>query len=1234
MDAKYWVGNLNTYDVQVSYNQLGDRLDNENDDGSEYQNTENFTINARTKEEAENLAIEELQKVFGEDLDKESGFETYANEISYAKGGATFGDGKKYYWITMDKDLIDEYIGYASRMNNMYDGEIYTQAPNKVAFETDDDRFNFTSMLENEDLDYEYLYDGEPRMNIFDKISQKNYAKGGKTKSFWDKTRDFGKKASAKAKEYGKKGVEATKQAIHEQKRKNATNVMYETLNHRKLTDKEKLSVMETMDIVDKKYAKGGGLGLKTYEIKGVDVTYSEDSYEEGEVGYFHSYMLNQSEFPYQTKFHSKKELFDTLNEFISYADFKEDDFYVDENTIQVSAIVKYQKDSDWDEFSAPTKEEIELWKQGKMKLYSAQFVFPYEVYRKEKLDFAKGGGVDFRWHNRPTERYRILGAIGKEKPMFHSAVATRSEIADRVKMAKKDFEELGYKNIEVFVTDNKEDREIYPNQYAKGGKIQVGDAVISIKDNFPHSISGMGRGQVGIVEEIIKVRADGDDGGVAIVQASNGRRVEAMIKNLETHQSLVGSYAKGGKTFDEVWGKFKTDTARSFGNPPRTDLTCYYLLHNTDTNNPMFKILKNGNQVPSEQELQSLIDDGLVMERSCSVYAKNQEAIENEILDMLSRKNIFGVKVVGYEIDGKNPMKFNDMIPYGYEQGGSVFTKGRVVLADGKGIGGNKNKTYQLRKFDYSDGSGNEGFEVIEFPTNNVMAQGTNYDDVLNSFNLFIGKFSQGGDIGDMITYSATFDLKDKKGKKIDNPMPSIQFDVSSDVTYSDAKNHAKEIFESGTHFEKGMQSEMTDFWMGEMDAEEDNRKRVEEEVVEEVEEFVPRVERSGKWDASYSVLCDELSQEYEMGGEIEFDEDRDMRGIEVGDYIDFGSKGNKYVSILDGDRLIVVDSEDEIGSSVGQYIYPSSAKRILKREDDEYSFGGGIDTSNLKLLSDEFEDVAYETWARNFGVAQIDGFNNDKDINILVTATLTDMSEATGDAQFDEKPYIWRFDTHAYPQFWSNKYAQNIKDMVGDDDINPRELSYLSDANSYGLGVPLSVVNDDQQFETEEDALEYLNSKQVKSDIDGMGIMSGYHFDRPYNRMGDDGWSLLSQQVGSDEYSFGGGVALGSIIGGYIGYKIGRGMPQKKGFDTEKRVAKKTFSAIGKGAESIGKGKVAKGKAKKMEDGGKLEDETYWDDVNSWSDYEVAEFLGINEDEVDYEYRQQAVNKLKENI
>lgn len=140
---------------------------------------------------------------------------------------------------------------------------------------------------------------------------------------------------------------------------------------------------------------KGGEVG-KTYQIKGADVRFYEDNYEEGEKDQFHSYYLGENDFPYKTKFSNKKDLFETLNDFVSYADMKEEDFYVDEDTIQTSAIVKHEKGSDWDEFSAPTEKEKELWKKGEMKLYSAQFVFPYEVYKKEKLEFADGGSVDW----------------------------------------------------------------------------------------------------------------------------------------------------------------------------------------------------------------------------------------------------------------------------------------------------------------------------------------------------------------------------------------------------------------------------------------------------------------------------------------------------------------------------------------------------------------------------------------------------------------------------------------------------------------------------------------------------------------------------------------------------------------------------------------------------------------------------------------------------------------------
>ena len=139
-------------------------------------------------------------------------------------------------------------------------------------------------------------------------------------------------------------------------------------------------------------YAEGGEVG-KTYQIKGVEVLYHEDSYEQGELDHFHSYYLNSSEFPYETKFSNKKDLFKTLSEFVGYGtDYSENDFHVeeDENQIETDVLVKYKKDSDWDEFSEPSEADKNLWKKGKMKLYNAHFTFTYEVYKKEKMDFAK----------------------------------------------------------------------------------------------------------------------------------------------------------------------------------------------------------------------------------------------------------------------------------------------------------------------------------------------------------------------------------------------------------------------------------------------------------------------------------------------------------------------------------------------------------------------------------------------------------------------------------------------------------------------------------------------------------------------------------------------------------------------------------------------------------------------------------------------------------------------------
>jgi len=195
--------------------------------------------------------------------------------------------------------------------------------------------------------------------------------------------------------------------------------------------------------------------------------------------------------------------------------------------------------------------------------------------------------------------------------------------------------------------------------------------------------------------------------------------------------------------------------------------------------------------------------------------------------------------------------------------------------------------------------------------------------------------------------------------------------------------------------------------------------------------------------------------------------------------------------------------------------------AKLLEKDDNKKYAEGG-----ELNLLSDKFTETGYETYARNFGIAQIGGFNDEKDINILVSAILLNMYEATGEEEFEDKPFVLILETHAYPEFWSDKYAESIKDMVGDDTINPRTIDYLSDAHSYGLGVPLSTYVDDMRFKTEEEAIKFLNSKKLNDQISGLGMLSGYHFDKQINRIGDTGWKYLSEQVGAnyDEYKKGG--------------------------------------------------------------------------------------------------------------
>jgi len=96
----------------------------------------------------------------------------------------------------------------------------------------------------------------------------------------------------------------------------------------------------------------------------------------------------------------------------------------------------------------------------------------------------------------------------------------------------------------------------------------------------------------------------------------------------------------------------------------------------------------------------------------------------------------------------------------------------------------------------------------------------------------------------------------------------------------------------------------------------------------------------------------------------------------------------------------------------------------------------------------------------------------------------------------------------------------------------------------------------------EDDEELNEFIND--VVETYGNANFMLGEESDESYfdtdndiNNLGGDVTILYLQPT--KEYSFGGGVALGGILGGYLGYKIGRSRPQKQGFETEKKIGRK---------------------------------------------------------------------------
>ena len=176
-------------------------------------------------------------------------------------------------------------------------------------------------------------------------------------------------------------------------------------------------------------------------------------------------------------------------------------------------------------------------------------------------VQFAKGGLTDER--NKPMKKFSILN-LNPKNPRFPEIIEGFDDYSEMTKYIQKE----GLTANDVFVTNNEEDREIYPEElYAKGGNIQ-GTIEISEMEGNARKFTGKGAGRKKIngkifnptlvayskddVKNIISYITEGDYYVYKINYYDKGRmdkeEIRGKLPEYVIYQEEI-KFAKGGKT-------------------------------------------------------------------------------------------------------------------------------------------------------------------------------------------------------------------------------------------------------------------------------------------------------------------------------------------------------------------------------------------------------------------------------------------------------------------------------------------------------------------------------------------------------------------------------------------------------------------------------------------------------------------------------------------------------------
>lgn len=192
------------------------------------------------------------------------------------------------------------------------------------------------------------------------------------------------------------------------------------------------------------------------------------------------------------------------------------------------------------------------------------------------------------------------------------------------------------------------------------------------------------------------------------------------------------------------------------------------------------------------------------------------------------------------------------------------------------------------------------------------------------------VEKFAQGGYA---IPYSYKPKYADGKTKKDiedlglnsfgefdSDDIPASSMQIDANVSYDEARERVEE--ELKERFSGVL--EVDDFWIGDSDVEDEKRVRVRTDIPSEEPEL-KEIERSGRWDDSYSRLCDELAT-YEKGGSLWIETDKEPP-VNESAFVNEAKKRKMSVEAL-MNKALKSRTRDDFGSDGDYENYANSKK------------------------------------------------------------------------------------------------------------------------------------------------------------------------------------------------------------------------------------------------------------------------------------------------------------------